>query len=124
MNHEPLLMLPTAMKHYTRFVCLHDPSTLVMHSYGISGVQHTDGSLRLIQQLEENRKRRKKRSVTARLCDSVVGEYCCCLGVRCLNVHVTHDVYNNRRHWQRNGRNMDNEQPVSERLMVHRRRTL
>jgi hypothetical protein len=97
---EELVVLPPTLKKYVRFMVLCDPVSLVKHSYPISGVQSTEGASYILNFLEKNVQRKhRKKSVVAWLCDSVIRDYRCCLGVQCPNVHVTNQGYKNRRLW-------------------------
>ena len=96
---KEVVVLPPTLKKYVRFVVLRDPISLVKHSYPISGVQSTEGALNILNTLEQNVQRKHRKSVFAWLCDSVIREYRCCLGVHCPNVHVTDQGYKTRRLW-------------------------
>ena len=96
---KEVVVLPPTLKKYVRFVVLRDPISLVKHSYPISGVQSTEGALNILNTLEQNVQWKHRKSVFAWLCDSVIREYRCCLGVHCPNVHVTDQGYKTRRLW-------------------------
>jgi hypothetical protein len=96
---KEVVVLPPTLKKYITFVVLRDPVSLVKHSYPISGVQSTEGAFNILTNLEQNVQRKHRKSVFAWLCDSVIREYRCCLGVQCPNVHVTDQGFQTRRLW-------------------------